>query len=140
MHEAWTHQLETWHEFYILVGTADCADWPSFVVISLGPRVTAEPSRHERARVRYHPTPSFSLQPLVSSLFLVPGLSAPVIGVLLRRRQRFAWRYLAYTRGARHQRSEAASTILSRFLRLVGSSRCCVARLPAYSVCRRLAF
>jgi hypothetical protein len=22
MHEAWTHQLETWHEFYLLVGTA----------------------------------------------------------------------------------------------------------------------
>jgi len=22
MHEAWTHQLETWHEFYLLIGTA----------------------------------------------------------------------------------------------------------------------
>ena len=22
MNEAWTHQLETWHEFYVLLGTA----------------------------------------------------------------------------------------------------------------------
>lgn len=37
MHEACAHQLETWHEFYLLIGTAGL-----FVVVSLGLRVIGD--------------------------------------------------------------------------------------------------
>ena len=43
LHEAWTHQLEIWHEFYLLVGTAGVAlTGLLFVIVSLGPRVIAD--------------------------------------------------------------------------------------------------
>ena len=84
MQEAWTHQLEAWHEFFILVGTAGLTlTGLLFVVISLGPRVAAD--RHA-AGVRAFVSPNavyFTSALVVSALFLVPGLPAPVIGVLL---------------------------------------------------------
>ena len=103
MHEAWTQQLETWHEFYILVGTAGLTlTGLLFVVISLGPRVTAD--RHTTS-VRAFVSPNavfFTTALVISSLFLVPGLSAPVIGVLLCVDASASLAYLAYTRA--HQR------------------------------------
>ena len=84
MHDAWTHQLETWHEFFILLGTAGLTlTGLLFVVISLGPRVAAD--RHG-ASVRAFVSPNavfFTTALVVSSLFLVPGLSATMTGVLL---------------------------------------------------------
>ena len=99
MHEAWTHQLETWHEFYILLGTAGLTlTGLLFVVISLGPRVAAD--RHA-VNVRAFVSPNavfFTTALVVSSLFLVPGLSATVIGVLLCLDAAASLVYLAYTR------------------------------------------
>jgi len=103
MHESWTHQLETWHEFYVLVGTAGLTlTGLLFVVISLGPRVTAD--RHATS-VRAFVSPNavfFTTTLVVSSLFLVPGLSATLIGVLLCCGAAGSFVYLAYTRA--HQR------------------------------------
>ena len=42
MHDTWTHELETWHEFFLLIGTAGVTlTGLLFVVVSLGPRVVA---------------------------------------------------------------------------------------------------
>jgi len=84
MHESWAHQLETWHEFFVLLGTAGLTlTGLLFVVISLGPRVAAD--RHATS-VRAFVSPNavfFTATLVVSSLFLVSGLSATMIGVLL---------------------------------------------------------
>jgi hypothetical protein len=100
MHEAWTHQLETWHEFFLLLGTAGLTlTGLLFVVISLGPRVAAD--RHA-TNVRAFVSPNavfFTATLIVSSLFLVPGLSAMMIGVLLCFGAGASLVYLAYTRG-----------------------------------------
>ena len=99
MLEAWAHQLETWHEFYILLGTAGLTlTGLLFVVISLGPRVAAD--RHASS-VRAFVSPNavfFTTALVVSSLFLVPGLSATVIGILLCLDAGASLAYLAYTR------------------------------------------
>jgi hypothetical protein len=43
MHETLAHQLEMWHEFYLLIGTAGVTlTGLLFVVVSLGLRVVAE--------------------------------------------------------------------------------------------------
>jgi hypothetical protein len=100
MHEAWTHELETWHEFFVLLGTAGLTlTGLLFVVISLGPRVAAD--RHA-TNVRAFVSPNavfFTATLVVSSLFLVPGLSARMIGVLLCFGAGASLVYLAYTRG-----------------------------------------
>ena len=99
MHDAWTHQLETWHEFYILLGTAGLTlTGLLFVVISLGPRVAAD--RHATS-VRAFVSPNavfFTTALVVSSLFLVPDLSATMIGVLLCFGAAASLVYLAYAR------------------------------------------
>ena len=99
MHDAWTHQLETWHEFYILLGTAGLTlTGLLFVVISLGPRVAAD--RHATS-VRAFVSPNavfFTTALVVSSLFLVPELSATMIGVLLCSGAGGSLVYLAHAR------------------------------------------
>lgn len=100
MHEAWIHQLETWREFFLLLGTAGLTlTGLLFVVISLGPRVAAD--RHA-TNVRAFVSPNavfFTATLVVSSLFLVPGLSARMIGVLLCFGAGASLVYLACTRG-----------------------------------------
>jgi len=84
MQESWAHQLETWHEFYLLLGTAGLTlTGLLFVVISLGPRIAAD--RHASS-VRAFVSPNavfFTSTLAVSSLFLVPGVSPTMVGVLL---------------------------------------------------------
>ena len=56
MSEAWVHQLETWHEFYLLIGTAGVAlTGLLFVVVALGPRVVA---KHQTTGVRAFISPN----------------------------------------------------------------------------------
>jgi hypothetical protein len=106
MQEAWTHQLEAWHEFFILVGTAGLTlTGLLFVVISLGPRVTAD--RHA-AGVRAFVSPNavyFTSALVVSALFLVPGLPATLMGVLLCFGACGSLLYLLYTRAHQQWRS-----------------------------------
>ena len=106
MHETWTHQLETWHEFFILLGTAGLTlTGLLFVVISLGPRVAAD--RHA-AGVRAFVSPNavyFTSALVVSALFLVPGLAATVVGVLLCFGACASLVYLLYTRAHQQWRN-----------------------------------
>jgi hypothetical protein len=99
MQESWAHQLETWHEFFILLGTAGLTlTGLLFVVISLGPRVAAD--RHA-TNVRAFVSPNavfFTATLVVSSLFLVPALSATIVGVLLCSGACASLVYLAYAR------------------------------------------
>jgi hypothetical protein len=103
MHEAWTHELETWHEFFLLLGTAGLTlTGLLFVVISLGPRGAAN---RRAASIRAFVSPNavyFTAALVASALFLVPGLSARTIGVLLCLGAVASLVYLAYTRA--HQR------------------------------------
>jgi len=84
MHEDWAHQLETWHEFYLLIGTAGAAlTGLLFVVVSLGSRVVAH---DQTTGVKAFLSPNavhFTTTLVVSAMCLVPNLPAAVIGSLL---------------------------------------------------------
>src|SRR5438874_5071977 len=84
MHETWTHQLETWHECYILVGTAGLTlTGLLFVVVSLRPRFVAS---RQATGVRAFVSPNavyFTTSLVVSAFFLVPNLSATLAGAML---------------------------------------------------------
>ena len=99
MHEAWTHQLETWHEFYLLIGTAGLTlTGLLFVVVSLGPRVIGD--RHATG-VRAFVSPNavyFTTVLVVSAVLIVPDLPATVIGAFLCGGAVASLGYLAYTR------------------------------------------
>jgi len=99
MHEAWTHELETWHEFYLLVGTAGVTlTGLLFVVVSLGPRVVAD---HQATGVRAFISPNavyFTTALVVSAVLMVPGLPAMAIGALLCLGAVASLGYLAYTK------------------------------------------
>jgi hypothetical protein len=103
MHEAWTHELETWHEFYLLVGTAGVTlTGLLFVVVSLGPRVVAD---HQATGVRAFISPNavyFTTALVVSAVLMVPSLPAMAIGALLCLGAVASLVYLAYTKV--HQR------------------------------------
>ena len=103
MHEAWTHELETWHEFYLLVGTAGVTlTGLLFVVVSLGPRVVAD---HQATGVRAFISPNavyFTTTLVVSAVLMVPSLPAMAIGALLCLGAVASLGYLAYTKA--HQR------------------------------------
>jgi hypothetical protein len=103
MHEPWTHELETWHEFYLLVGTAGVTlTGLLFVVVSLGPRVVAQ---HQATGVRAFISPNavyFTMTLVVSAVLMVPSLSAMAIGSLLCLGAVASLGYLVYTKA--HQR------------------------------------
>jgi hypothetical protein len=99
MHEAWTHELETWHEFYLLIGTAGVTlTGLLFVVVSLGPRVIAQ---REGDSVRAFLSPNavyFTTTLVVSAMLMVPSLPEKVIGALLCAGAVGSLVYLVYTR------------------------------------------
>jgi hypothetical protein len=99
MQDAWTHQLETWHEFYLLIGTAGVTlTGLLFVVVSLGPRVVAS---HRATGVRAFISPNavyFATTLVVSAVLLVPNLSRTAIGVFLCLGAVASLGYLAYTK------------------------------------------
>jgi hypothetical protein len=105
MREAWTHQLETWHDFYLLVGTAGVTlTGLLFVVVSLGPRVIAERQGHS---VRAFLSPNavyFTTTLVVSAMLMVPSLAAKAIGTLLCTGAVGSLGYLVYTRAHEHWR------------------------------------
>jgi len=105
MHEAWTHQLETWHEFYLLIGTAGMTlTGLLFVVVSLGPRVVAN---HQATGVRAFISPNavyFATTLVVSAVFLIPDLPTIAIGAFLFLGAGASLGYLAYTKVHRQWR------------------------------------
>jgi hypothetical protein len=84
MVDSWAHQLEAWHEWYLLIGTAAATLTAlMFVVVTLGPQVVA---RNAGTGVRAFVTPTvtlFTTPLLVSVLMLVPGLTMFMLGAAL---------------------------------------------------------
>jgi hypothetical protein len=105
MHATWAHQLETWHEFYLLIGTAGVTlTGLLFVVVSLGPRVVAN---DKATGVRAFLSPNafyFATALVVSSVFLVPNLPATAIGALLCLGAIVSLGYLAYAKAHKQWR------------------------------------
>jgi hypothetical protein len=86
MVDSWAHQLEAWHEWYLLIGTAAATlTGLMFVVVTLGPQVAAQNTEAQSAtRAFVTPTVTFFTTPLLlSALMLVPGLTAPMLGAAL---------------------------------------------------------
>src|SRR4051812_6937552 len=106
MHEAWTHQLETWHEFYLLIGTAGVTlTGLLFVVVSLGPRVITD--HHETTGVKAFLSPNavfFATTLVVSAVLMIPDLPATAIGICLCVGAVASLGYLAYTKAHRQWR------------------------------------
>jgi hypothetical protein len=84
MHEDWIHQLEAWHDFFIVIGTAGLTlTGLLFVVVSLAPRVIAH---RPASGVKAFLSPNvvyFTTALVVSAMLLVPSLPPGVIGTLL---------------------------------------------------------
>jgi len=103
MREAWINQLETWHDFYLLIGTAGVTlTGLLFVVVSLGPRLISERQGHS---VRAFLSPNavcFTTTLVVSAVLMVPGLPAKLVGALLCTGAVGSLGYLVYT-GAHQQ-------------------------------------
>jgi hypothetical protein len=82
MSETWS--LESWHDFYVLIGTAGLTlTGLLFVVVSLAPRVVA--AQHTSG-VRAFASPNavyFTTTLVVSAVALLPGLPARVMGAFL---------------------------------------------------------
>jgi len=97
--------LETWHDFYLLVGTAGVTlTGLLFVVVSLGPRIIAERQGHS---VRAFLSPNavyFTTTLVVSAMLMVPSLAAKAIGALLCTGAVGSLGYLVYTRAHEHWR------------------------------------
>ena len=98
MHDG-TFQLEKWHEFYLLIGTAGMTlTGLLFVVVSLGPRLIAT---QQATGVRAFVSPNavyFTTTLVVSALLMVPDLPAVVIGTCLCFGALACLGYLAYTK------------------------------------------
>ena len=99
MHDIWTHELEMWHEFFLLIGTAGVTlTGLLFVVVSLAPRVVAN---QQATGVRAFMSPNavfFTTTLVVSAVLLVPDLPAKIIGSFLCLGSIASLGYLAYTR------------------------------------------
>jgi hypothetical protein len=97
--EAWAQQLEAWHDFYVILGSAAAGlTGLMFVVVSLrqGPAVP-----RSTAAVRAFLTPTvvfFTTIVLVSATMTVPPLPEPVLGGLLAAGGVGALVYMAITR------------------------------------------
>ena len=112
MHEAWAHQLEIWHEFYLLIGTAGVTlTGLLFVVVSLGPRVIAD---RQATGVRAFVSPNavyFTTALVVSAVLMIPDLPAMAIGAFLCFGAIASLGYLAYTRVHHHWRQNKLSLL-----------------------------
>ena len=80
----WAQQLQSWNNFYVIVGTAAAGlTGLMFVVVSLSTRAAAE-RREEGVRAFVTPTVVFFATVLaVGALMTVPSISAGVLGSVL---------------------------------------------------------
>jgi len=83
MHAGWPHLLETWHEFYLLIGTAGLTlSGLLFVVVSFGARTVADQANGVRAFVSPNAV-YFTTTLVVAAVFLVPAVPRLLVGWLL---------------------------------------------------------
>jgi hypothetical protein len=105
MHDGWPHLLETWHEFYLLIGTAGLTlSGLLFVVVSFGARTVAEQAA---TGVRAFVSPNavyFTVVMVVAAVLLVPAVPRIAVGLFLCLGAFGSLSYLTYTRVHRRWR------------------------------------
>jgi len=84
MTDPWLQQLNAWHNFYLLLGTAAATlTGLMFVVVALGPRLI---SAHTATGVRAFATPTvmyFTTVLVVAALMTIPAVPAPILGAFM---------------------------------------------------------
>jgi hypothetical protein len=110
METTWAHQLEQWHEFFILCGTAGVTlTGALFIVISLGPSIiAAESSTGVRAFISPN-TVYFTTVLVVSNALLAPAIAQELIGWLLCIGAALSLAYLWSVRGPQRWRENKLS-------------------------------
>lgn len=100
MIELWLKQVEAWHDFYVIVGSAAAGlTGLMFVVVTLGPHVI---SSRGSSGVREFVTPTvvfFSTVLVVSALMTAPAVSSGLLGGLLGAGASGGFAYLIATKG-----------------------------------------
>jgi hypothetical protein len=105
MHEGWVRALETWHEFYLLIGTAGATlTGLLFVLVSLGARTVAE---RVSTGVRAFLSPNavhFCATLIVAAVLIIPNVPSSIVGVFLFLGALGLLGYLAHTKVHRRWR------------------------------------
>ena len=105
MHDGWPHLLETWHEFYLLIGTAGLTlSGLLFVVVSFGARTVADQAA---TGVRAFVSPNavnFTAALVVAAVLLAPAVPRLVVGWFLCFGALASLAYLASTKVHRRWR------------------------------------
>ena len=99
MHDEWPHVLETWHEFYLLIGTAGLTlTGLLFVIVSFGARTVADQAGTGVPAFVSPNAVFFTSVLVVSAVFLVPEIPRPAVGWFLCLGSFGSLAYLASTR------------------------------------------
>jgi hypothetical protein len=111
METSWPHQLEQWHDFFLLCGTAAVTlTGALFIVISLGPSIIAAKID---TGVKAFVTPNavyFTSVLIVAQVLLAPSLARTTTGWLLCTGAPLSMLYLWSTHAPRHWRANGLST------------------------------
>jgi hypothetical protein len=112
METSWPHQLEQWHDFFLLCGTAAVTlTGALFIVISLGPSIIAA---QNNTGVKAFISPNavyFTSVLIVSHVLLAPTVARTTTGWLLCAGALLSMLYLWSTQAPRHWRANGLSTL-----------------------------
>jgi hypothetical protein len=112
MDTSWAHQLEQWHEFFLVSGTAGVTlTGVLFIVISLGPSIIA--AEHTTG-VRAFISPNavyFTTVLVVSNVLMAPDISQDLVGWLLVLGAAASLFYLWSVKGPRRWRENGLSVL-----------------------------
>lgn len=112
MEASWSHQLEQWHEFFLLSGTAGVTlTGVLFIVISLGPSIIAS---ENSTGVRAFISPNavyFTTVLVVSNALMAPEISQALVGWLLIVGAALALVYLWSVKGPQRWRENGLSAL-----------------------------
>jgi hypothetical protein len=112
METSWPHQLEQWHDFFLLCGTAAVTlTGALFIVISLGPSIIAA---QNNTGVKAFISPNavyFTSVLIVAQVLLAPSVARTTTGWLLCTGAPLSMLYLWSTHALRHWRANGLSTL-----------------------------
>jgi hypothetical protein len=112
MEASWAHQLEQWHEFFLLSGTAGVTlTGVLFIVISLGPSIIAT---ENTTGVRAFISPNavyFTTVLVVSNVLMAPDISQSLVGWLLIVGAALSLLYLWSVKGPQRWRENGLSVL-----------------------------
>ena len=102
MHDDWPRLLETWHEFYLLIGTAGLTlTGLLFVIVSFGARTVADQAETGVPAFISPNAVFFTAVLVVSAVFLVPEIPRAAVGWFLCLGSFASLAYLVSTRAHR---------------------------------------